>query len=139
MPAVAIGDAVRISDSPDVKAILQADSTTQYFLPPRMTTAQKNAIASPAEGAVVFDTDLNRLEEYTSALWQRAGGNTVTVSTADVTNPPTDAELDAAFGTPATVGAGFIGVVNDNNGDTNCYFVFSTGASWFYVAGTKAT
>lgn len=76
MPAVTIGDTgvVRISDSQDTKAVLQADSTTQYFLPPRMTTAQKEAIASPAEGAVVFDTDNNQLEEYTGAAWQAAGG-----------------------------------------------------------------
>jgi hypothetical protein len=31
-------------------AILQADSTTKGFLPPRMTTTQKNAIATPASG-----------------------------------------------------------------------------------------
>jgi hypothetical protein len=74
MPAVTIGDAVRVSDSVDTKAVLQADSTTQYFLPPRMTTAQKAAIDSPAEGAVVFDTDNNQLEEYTGATWQAAGG-----------------------------------------------------------------
>lgn len=77
MPAVTIADAVRVSDSADTKAVLQADSTTQYFLPPRMTTAQKSAIVSPAEGAVVFDTDNNQLEEYTGATWQAAGGGAV--------------------------------------------------------------
>lgn len=41
-------------------AIIQANSTTQGFLPPRMTTAQKNAIVSPAEGLMVYDTDLKR-------------------------------------------------------------------------------
>lgn len=60
-------------------------------------------------------------------------------STANVTNPPTDAELDSTFGTPATVGAGFLGVVNDNNGGTNEYLCWSDGANWFYTTGTKAT
>lgn len=60
-------------------------------------------------------------------------------SAANVTNPPTDAELDSAFGTPATVGAGFLGVVNDNNGGTNEYLCWSDGANWFFVTGTKAT
>ena len=50
-------------------AILQADSTTQGFLPPRVTTIQKNAIATPAAGLVVYDTDLNKLCVYTTA-WQ---------------------------------------------------------------------
>ena len=53
----------------NASAILQADSTTQGFLPPRMTTAQKNAIATPAAGLVVYDTDLNKLCVYTTT-WQ---------------------------------------------------------------------
>lgn len=57
------------SSTPNASAILQADSTTQGFLPPRMTTAQKNAIATPAAGLVVYDTDLNKLCVYTTA-WQ---------------------------------------------------------------------
>jgi hypothetical protein len=48
-------------------AILQADSTTQGFLPPRMTTAQKNLIATPAIGLQIFDTDLNRPCFYNGA------------------------------------------------------------------------
>jgi hypothetical protein len=40
-------------------AKMQVESTTQGFLPPRMTTTQKNAIATPAAGLVVYDTDLN--------------------------------------------------------------------------------
>ena len=50
-------------------AILQTDSTTKGFLPPRMTTTQKNAIASPAAGLVVYDTTLNKLCVYTTA-WE---------------------------------------------------------------------
>lgn len=50
-------------------AILQADSTIRGFLPPRMTTAQKNAISSPARGLVVFDTDLNKMCVFV-AVWE---------------------------------------------------------------------
>lgn len=53
----------------NASAILQADSTTKGFLPPRMTTAQKNAIATPAAGLMVYDTDLNKLCVYTTA-WE---------------------------------------------------------------------
>jgi hypothetical protein len=48
---------------------LTIDSTTQGFLPPRMTTTQKNAITSPAAGLVVYDTTLNKLCVYTTA-WE---------------------------------------------------------------------
>ena len=60
------------------------------------------------------------------------------VSTADTANPPTDAQLDSAFGAPATVGKGFIGIVNDNNAGTNEYLCWSDGTNWFYATGTKA-
>jgi hypothetical protein len=50
-------------------AILQANSTTQGFLPPRMTTTQKNAIATPMAGLMVFDTTLMKLCIFTTA-WE---------------------------------------------------------------------
>lgn len=59
-------------------------------------------------------------------------------SAANVTTP-TDAELDSAFGTPATVGAGFIGVVDDAGAGTNEYLCWSDGTNWFFATGTKAT
>lgn len=61
-----------------------------------------------------------------------------TVATNNVSNPPTDAELDSAFGTP-TANAGKIWVLNDNGADTNNYLVTSNGTSWLYLALTKAT
>jgi hypothetical protein len=50
---------------PDIpSAQLSINSTTRGFLPPRMTTTEKNAIASPAVGLVVYDTDLKQLCTY---------------------------------------------------------------------------
>lgn len=51
-------------------AKLALNSTTSGFLPPRMTTAQKNAIASPAAGLVVYDTTLNKLCVRTASSWE---------------------------------------------------------------------
>jgi hypothetical protein len=50
-------------------AILEAYSTTKGFLPPRMTTTQKNAIASPATGLMVYDTTLNLMSVYNGTTW----------------------------------------------------------------------
>jgi hypothetical protein len=63
----------------------------------------------------------------------------LTRSTINVSNPPTDAELDAAYGTPATVGSDFFRVVDDNDANTSVYLVHSNGTSWWYAALTKAT
>lgn len=57
------------STSSSASAKLQVDSTTKGFLPPRMTTTQKNAIATPAAGLVVYDTTLNKLCVYTT-VWE---------------------------------------------------------------------
>jgi hypothetical protein len=57
------------TSSPSASAILDITSTTKGFLPPRMTTTQKNAIATPAAGLVVYDTTLNKLCVYTTA-WE---------------------------------------------------------------------
>jgi hypothetical protein len=53
----------------NASARLQVDSTTQGFLPPRMTTTQKNAIASPATGLVLYDSTTNKLQCYNGSTW----------------------------------------------------------------------
>jgi hypothetical protein len=48
---------------------LTIESTTQGFLPPRMTTTQRNAIASPAAGLIVYDTTLNLPHFFNGTIW----------------------------------------------------------------------
>ena len=50
-------------------AMVDIQSTTKGFLPPRMTTTQKNAIASPAAGLMVYDTTLNVISYYNGSMW----------------------------------------------------------------------
>jgi hypothetical protein len=50
-------------------ALFDLVSTTKGFLPPRLTTAQKNAIVSPVAGLVVYDTTLNLLQFYNGTIW----------------------------------------------------------------------
>ncbi len=54
---------------PDVSSLLDLQTTTKGFLPPRLTTTQKNAIATPATGLMVYDTTLNALQEYNGTTW----------------------------------------------------------------------
>jgi hypothetical protein len=53
----------------DASAIFQVNSTTKGFLPPRMTTTQKNAIASPAAGLILYDSTTNKLQCYNGSTW----------------------------------------------------------------------
>lgn len=65
----------------DASAIADFRSTTKGFLPPRMTTTQRNAIATPANGLQVFDTDLNRLMIYGGGFWGTIGALSGSYST----------------------------------------------------------
>ncbi len=55
----------------NASAILEATSTTKGFLPPRMTTAQINAISTPAEGLIAYNTTISHLCVYQSGAWVR--------------------------------------------------------------------
>ncbi len=49
-------------------AILDLTSTTKGFLPPRMTTTQRNAI-TPVEGLLIYDTTIHGLFNYNGTTW----------------------------------------------------------------------
>lgn len=55
--------------TPNASAQLDVNSTTKGFLPPRMTSTERNAITSPADGLVIYNTTNNRLEIRSSAAW----------------------------------------------------------------------
>lgn len=53
----------------NASAILQVDSTTRGFLPPRLTTAQRDLIATPAAGLMIYNTSTNRPNFYDGSAW----------------------------------------------------------------------
>ncbi|MCO5279719.1 MAG: collagen-like protein [Chitinophagales bacterium] len=61
--------------SPDASAKLQIDATDAGILIPRVTTAQRNAIASPATGLLVYVTDNTKgFWYYDGTAWVQAIG-----------------------------------------------------------------
>lgn len=56
----------------DASAAAQIDSTTKGFLPPRMTSTQRDAISSPANGLLIWNTTTNSLNYYDGS-WQVVG------------------------------------------------------------------
>lgn len=59
------------------------------------------------------------------------------ISTANTSNPPTQAELVSAFGAASSTGAGYLTVLDDNNAHTNVYLILNDGSSYWYAAMTK--
>jgi uncharacterized protein (TIGR02145 family) len=77
---VGIGNA-----SPNASAALDLTSSTQGFLPPRMTTEQRTSITSPAQGLTIFNTSLKCLEVYNGLHWNCE----IPKNPTDVYNPTT--------------------------------------------------
>jgi hypothetical protein len=62
--------------APHASAMLDVKSTNKGMLVPRMTTAQRNNIAAPATGLLVFDSDLNRFYFFNGTNWGEIGAIT---------------------------------------------------------------
>lgn len=65
--------ALGIGESPVASAILDVASTTQGFLSPRMTSTQRTAISSPAEGLQVYDLTVHQLYLWNGSSWAILG------------------------------------------------------------------
>jgi uncharacterized protein (TIGR02145 family) len=61
-----------------ISAALELESTTKGFLPPRMTTTQRNALASPTVGLVVYNTTTNCLEQFNGTGWYNECDRSIT-------------------------------------------------------------
>lgn len=86
-----------------------------------------------------FGTDANYTEFTANGLFSSGTSRVhIRYSNYNSSNPPSIADLNAAFGSAAVVGAGFTGLLNDNGGGTNEYLCTSDGANWFYVTLTAA-
>lgn len=61
---------IKIGNNPNLinpSSLLEIESSTKGFLTPRMTTLQRNSIASPASGLLIFNTTNNRMEMNTGS------------------------------------------------------------------------
>src|SRR4051794_40464898 len=56
-------------------AALDIQTTTKGFAGPRMTSAQRTAIASPFAGLQVYNTDTNKIEVYNGSSWATVGSS----------------------------------------------------------------
>ena len=81
---------VKVGTNPttiDNASMLELEGTTKGFLPTRMTTAQRDAIASPPKGLVLYNTTLDCLQinkgTAPSPTWECIGASAAPTATAD--------------------------------------------------------
>lgn len=125
------------STSINASAVLEVQSSTQGFLPPRMTIAQRNAISSPATGLVIYNTNVNCLEFFDGTGWfnvcTKTNSSVVGAITAiNCTGATHNGTLNA--GSAASGVSSVIPYTGGNGGSHNGQTVNSTG-----VTGLTAT
>ncbi len=79
------------TNNPDPSAALDIVSTTQGVLHPRLTTAQRNAISSPAEGLTIYNTTDKCIQFWDGTAWKCAVGGSGDGSGNTSTNTSTNA------------------------------------------------
>ena len=92
--------------SPATSSVLDITSTTKGFLAPRMTTSERNAIASPAEGLLIYNTDELNLNGFSlSTGWKvlASAFKSKTIATSDTTNSIVDTTVSGMTIIPLNV------------------------------------
>ncbi|MBO9658440.1 MAG: hypothetical protein J7527_06415 [Chitinophagaceae bacterium] len=96
--------------TPDASAVLDVSSSTQGMLLPRMTLAQRDLIASPATGLLIFQIDNTAgfyMNSGTPAVpsWQPLGGMALPTQTGNAGRYLTTNGSALSWGTPAGGGS----------------------------------
>ncbi len=125
------------TQTPHASAQLDVSSTTRGLLAPRMTTTQRNAIASPAKGLLVYDTDVNSLFHYNGSAWANfsGGGNfSLPFAAAVNLNSPTFQIENAGSGDVLFLGASSGSAINAyNTGNAAAISVSATNGFGVYA------
>lgn len=129
--------------NPHNSAMLDINATNKGLLIPRLTTAQRNAIASPAAGLLVFDTDRSAIYMCDGQSWRPfafANENTL----APIERKPEGASASAKFGDAVAIYGDYavVGAPQDTvNGVTmGAVYVFQKqSGSWSQVAKLHAS
>lgn len=140
---IADGNAINIAfdsgDAADMQINLYSSTGGTVDANPILALGQSGGepfIYGGAGGASAVDVRLTRASAdlwqtgSNDRFWARAGLLTME-TTANVSNPPTNAQLDTVFGTEATVGDGFMGVVDDSD-TANYYLCVVSNGTWIY-------
>jgi len=129
------------TSTPNASAKLEVASTTQGFLPPRMTTAQRDAITSPALGLTIYNTTANCLQWWNGTIWFDGCGNNSTVGSITALNCSTATNNGTlTSGTAASGGVSSSVPYTGGNGGTHSgQTVNSTGVTGLTATLTAGT
>ncbi len=136
--------------TPQASAQLDVTSSTKGFLPPRMTTLQRNAISAKAAGLMIYNTSTSCVEVYNGSNWINLCSS---LPSSELKKTLIGGNQDDfAFSIKQTLDGGYIlagnsessqdaDVTQENKGGTDCWVVkldASGNISWNKLYGGSA-
>jgi hypothetical protein len=126
--------------SPDASALLDVNSTAgdKGFLMPRLTEAQRNLIASPATGLIIYQTDnVPGFYHYNGANWVKLSNERITYATVAEAEAATGIDNDLCYVVETETHYRYEASGSGNTDDNE--YVLSTGdggnTRWVGIAG----
>ena len=125
---------------PAASAMLDVKSTSKGILIPRMTTAERVAIAAPANGLMVFDVTTNTFWFYKSGAWTQLspgitlpydGTHNVNGGIFKITNPNSGNGAYAIGGQGSGRGTGIVGWADSSGSGVSGSSVYGAGVKGF--------
>ena len=116
---------------PDNSAMLDVSGTNKGLLIPRMSSSQRKAIANPAVGLLVYDTDKFSLYLFDGQTWTALSIKKDN-ELAPIARYPNDPSPDKNFGFSTAVSGDYaiIGSYGDSAAKGAAYIFFRTGGNW---------
>ena len=109
------------NDEPNASAMLEVKSTDKGLLIPRMTTAQRTSISSPADGLLVYDTDAKSFYIFGNTKWTDLSVSAETWTNASPNVFLTNSANNVGIGT-ATPGSKLVIQANDGASEDEVLF-----------------
>jgi uncharacterized protein (TIGR02145 family) len=73
--------------APNASAALDVSSTSKGFLPPRMTTTERDNISDPEPGLIIYNTDMLCINLYNGQYWANMGYDSTITCGRPFTDP----------------------------------------------------
>jgi hypothetical protein len=96
------------TNTPHASAQLELNSSSKGFLPPRLTTTERNAISGPATGLLIYNSTKNCIEWFNGTSWINPCGLSDASAPSNVVATAGNAQASIAFTAPTNTGGSTI-------------------------------
>lgn len=97
--------------APHASSILEISSTEKGFLPPRLTTSERDAILDPSEGLMIYNKTVECIEFYNAIEWKNICNSEAILPEVPLTGLNLDCPTIQINPNTGTAGQNYVGVL----------------------------